>query len=340
MIDPELRRPVTELDMVRGVEIDGADVRLTIVLTVAGCPLRSSFEEQVAEHVGGLEGVRSVSLSFEVMTPDERAALTTRLRGGVEPRDQPAVARDARDRGRLGQGRRRQVDRLGQPRRGARGARPRGRRARRGHLRPLDPAHARHPAEARRRRQDDRAARRARPAADVDRVLPRRQRAGDVARPDAAPRARAVPAGRALGRARRAGRRHAARHRRRLDLARAAAAARRGRRRDDAAAARAGGRLARGDDGAEDRHAPARRGREHELRGVRLRRRRRASPRSSRCRCSAGCRSTSRCASRATPACRSCSARPTRPRPRRSARSRATIDASRVGGFTKTLKLV
>jgi len=86
VIDPELRRPVTELNMVRGVEIDGPDVRLTIVLTVAGCPLRSSFEEQVAEHIGGLESVRSVSLSFEVMTPEERATLTTQLRGGVEPR--------------------------------------------------------------------------------------------------------------------------------------------------------------------------------------------------------------------------------------------------------------
>jgi ATP-binding protein involved in chromosome partitioning len=86
VIDPELRRPVTELDMVRGIEIDGSDIRLTIVLTVAGCPLRSSFEDQVAEHVGGLPGVGSVSLSFEVMTPEERTALTTRLRGGVEPR--------------------------------------------------------------------------------------------------------------------------------------------------------------------------------------------------------------------------------------------------------------
>jgi ATP-binding protein involved in chromosome partitioning len=86
VIDPELRRPVTELNMVRGIEIDGPDVRLTIVLTVAGCPLRSSFEDQVAEHIGTLESVRSVSLSFEVMTPEERAALTTQLRGGVEPR--------------------------------------------------------------------------------------------------------------------------------------------------------------------------------------------------------------------------------------------------------------
>src|SRR5581483_181039 len=86
VIDPELRRPVTELGMVRGVEVDGSHVSVTIALTVVGCPLRSSFEDQVQEHVGSLPGVESVSLAFDVMSPDERAALTTRLRGGVEHR--------------------------------------------------------------------------------------------------------------------------------------------------------------------------------------------------------------------------------------------------------------
>ena len=47
VIDPELKRPVTELDMVRDVEIEGGDVSVTIALTVAGCPLRSSFQDQV-----------------------------------------------------------------------------------------------------------------------------------------------------------------------------------------------------------------------------------------------------------------------------------------------------
>jgi ATP-binding protein involved in chromosome partitioning len=86
VIDPELRRPVTELDMVRAVELDGPDVTVTIALTVAGCPLRSSFEDQVSQHVGTLPGVRSVTLQFDVMSPDERAALTTKLRGGEERR--------------------------------------------------------------------------------------------------------------------------------------------------------------------------------------------------------------------------------------------------------------
>jgi ATP-binding protein involved in chromosome partitioning len=82
VIDPELRRPVTELDMVRDVTIEDGAVLVTIALTVAGCPLRSSFENQVAEHVGTLPGVQRVELRFDVMSPDEKAALTTKLRGG------------------------------------------------------------------------------------------------------------------------------------------------------------------------------------------------------------------------------------------------------------------
>ncbi len=82
VIDPELRKPVTELDMVRELAIEGGAVTVTIALTVAGCPLRNSFQEQVAREVGAVEGVTSVRLEFDVMSPDERAALTTKLRGG------------------------------------------------------------------------------------------------------------------------------------------------------------------------------------------------------------------------------------------------------------------
>jgi ATP-binding protein involved in chromosome partitioning len=82
VIDPELRRPVTELDMVRDVLVQGGDVTVTIALTVVGCPLRNSFEEQVQRHVGAVPGVASVRLEFDVMSPEEKAALSTRLRGG------------------------------------------------------------------------------------------------------------------------------------------------------------------------------------------------------------------------------------------------------------------
>jgi len=86
VIDPELKRNVVELDMVRDVRIEGGDVTVGIALTVAGCPLRSSFEQQVAQALAPVDGVQRVSLEFGVMTPDERSALTARLRGAVTER--------------------------------------------------------------------------------------------------------------------------------------------------------------------------------------------------------------------------------------------------------------
>jgi ATP-binding protein involved in chromosome partitioning len=87
VIDPELQRPVTELNMVRGIEVNDGVVSLTVVLTIAGCPLRHSFEEQVERAFHDVPGVRGFALSFDVMTPEERQALTTKLRGGATERD-------------------------------------------------------------------------------------------------------------------------------------------------------------------------------------------------------------------------------------------------------------
>ena len=92
VIDPELRRPVTELDMVRDVvvEPDGG-VSLTIALTTAGCPLRHSFEEQAQQFLGEIPGVTSVRLAFTVMTGEEKTALVSRLRGG-HPERTPSLS--------------------------------------------------------------------------------------------------------------------------------------------------------------------------------------------------------------------------------------------------------
>src|SRR6266540_3744272 len=94
VIDPELKRSVVELDMVRDVRVDGGDVSVTIALTVPGCPLRASFEEQVEEALRPVEGIRSVALGFDVLTPEERQALTAKLRGDVAERS-PGVSVDA-----------------------------------------------------------------------------------------------------------------------------------------------------------------------------------------------------------------------------------------------------
>lgn len=97
VIDPELRKPVTELGMVRDVSVEDGHVRVTIALTIAGCPLRSSFEDQVAEAFADVPGVDSVELSFDVMSAEERADLTARLRGGVRERSK-GISLDARTR--------------------------------------------------------------------------------------------------------------------------------------------------------------------------------------------------------------------------------------------------
>ena len=92
--DPELGRSVVELDMVRDVAVDGGRVRVVIALTVPGCPLRASFQEQVEQALLPLDGVEEIELGFDVMTPEEKAALTTRLRGGVSQRT-PGISVDS-----------------------------------------------------------------------------------------------------------------------------------------------------------------------------------------------------------------------------------------------------
>jgi ATP-binding protein involved in chromosome partitioning len=93
VIDPELRKPVTELDMVREIAVAGGEVTVTIALTVSGCPLRNSFTEQVAREVGAVAGVTAARVEFDVMSPEERTALTTKLRGG-RPADDKAIQLD------------------------------------------------------------------------------------------------------------------------------------------------------------------------------------------------------------------------------------------------------
>ncbi len=97
VIDPELGRSVVELDMVRRLELGEGRVAVEIALTVAGCPLRASFENQVDRALRPLAGVDEVLLSFTVMTPEEKATLTAKLRGNVSERT-PGVSVDAKTR--------------------------------------------------------------------------------------------------------------------------------------------------------------------------------------------------------------------------------------------------
>jgi ATP-binding protein involved in chromosome partitioning len=81
--DPEIRRPITDLGMVRSVSVDAdgaADIG--ILLTVAGCPLRDKLTADITAAVGAVTGVTSVRVDFGVMTTEQRQSLQQSLRGG------------------------------------------------------------------------------------------------------------------------------------------------------------------------------------------------------------------------------------------------------------------
>ncbi|MFZ7088303.1 Mrp/NBP35 family ATP-binding protein [Curtobacterium sp. RRHDQ10] len=83
VIDPEIRRPVTELDMVRGVDVrPGGAVRVDLQLTIVGCPAASSIEADVRRAARSVGGVTAVQVDVSVMSAATRTALTERLRAG------------------------------------------------------------------------------------------------------------------------------------------------------------------------------------------------------------------------------------------------------------------
>ncbi|MGW0545610.1 iron-sulfur cluster assembly protein, partial [Streptomyces griseoincarnatus] len=88
--DPEIHRPITELGMVKSVEIDpdGA-VAVTVYLTVSGCPMRDTITRNVEEAVSRVEGVSRVEVTLDVMSDEQRKELASSLRGGTAEREVP-----------------------------------------------------------------------------------------------------------------------------------------------------------------------------------------------------------------------------------------------------------
>ena len=87
VIDPELRRSIVELDMVRSIAIHDATgvVDVTVSLTTPGCPIRGHFQTAVAKSVGGLEGVTGVNVDFDILTDQQKGALQQKLGRGSLP---------------------------------------------------------------------------------------------------------------------------------------------------------------------------------------------------------------------------------------------------------------
>jgi ATP-binding protein involved in chromosome partitioning len=90
--DPELRRSLTELGMVKNVEIsDAGHVAVLIALTVPGCPLKAKIENDVTAELRRVEGVTGASIAFTHMSDEERGALSARLRGPAKEQKTLAI---------------------------------------------------------------------------------------------------------------------------------------------------------------------------------------------------------------------------------------------------------
>ena len=315
-------------------------MHVRVSLTTAGCPIRSHFEQAVAENVGALGGRdrRERRLRRAQRRREEHAPAAPRPRGPAPGRARPGQERDLR---RLRQGRCGQVHRDRQPGLRATGRGQAVRRHGRRRLGLLDPAHAGRARTAHGvgRAQDHPAGGPGRRGRHLDRVLPRDAGPGHhLARADAPQGDPPVPRGRGLGRARLPADRPAARHRRRVDDAGAAASPGAVRDRDHPAAGRAEGGQARRRHRAALRPRDHRRDREHERASPP--RPASASPSSARaaarswptswtCRCWARCRSRRSCGWLPTRAGRWCSRTRTRRPPRRCATRRAASSPPR-----------
>ncbi|WHT18584.1 Mrp/NBP35 family ATP-binding protein [Crossiella sp. CA-258035] len=83
--DPEIRKPITELGMVKDVEVaEDGSVDVSIYLTVAGCPLRDKITRDVTEAVSAVADVTGVRVHLDVMSDAQRTELRKSLRGGQE----------------------------------------------------------------------------------------------------------------------------------------------------------------------------------------------------------------------------------------------------------------
>jgi len=93
VMDPEIHRPITDLDMVKDVSIDASGlVTVEVLLTVAGCPLKDRITRDVTAAVSPLPGVAGVNVSLGVMTEDQRQAMVTRLRGPDAAQQQKKIS--------------------------------------------------------------------------------------------------------------------------------------------------------------------------------------------------------------------------------------------------------
>ncbi len=82
--DPEIRRPITELKMVKSREVVDGVARVAVWLTVSGCPMRDTITSRVTDAVGAVPGVTAVEVELDVMSEEQRKELRASLVGHDE----------------------------------------------------------------------------------------------------------------------------------------------------------------------------------------------------------------------------------------------------------------
>jgi ATP-binding protein involved in chromosome partitioning len=99
VLDPEIRKPITELGMVESVDArEDGSVGVSVLLTVVGCPMKEQLTRDVTAAVSRVEGVTAVNVHLGVMTDAQRGELRTKLRGDAPANEIPFAQPGSRTR--------------------------------------------------------------------------------------------------------------------------------------------------------------------------------------------------------------------------------------------------
>ena len=82
VLDPEIGRPIEDLGMLKGIHVEGGLVRVYVLITIEGCPLKDRITQEVTAALAPLDGVEDVQVSLAPMSEEQRQSLVATLRGG------------------------------------------------------------------------------------------------------------------------------------------------------------------------------------------------------------------------------------------------------------------
>jgi ATP-binding protein involved in chromosome partitioning len=88
VLDPEIGRPIEDIGMLEGIDVDGSLVRVQVLITIEGCPLKDRITNDVTNAVMPLEGVERVDVGLSPMSEQQRSELVGKLRGTTAPQAQ------------------------------------------------------------------------------------------------------------------------------------------------------------------------------------------------------------------------------------------------------------